>query len=218
MQHSFKSGSQIWAPFHRGLRLIASFLCTRFAIELRLISIARLIANLCENRALVLDTCSAMWTAVVQIMNTIIMHARQFLHQHSIHNLLLREHTCTSVTYLLPTPYIRIPHKFCTSFLLSDVVILPFNQNKIPYNLWTRKIIIMKLSKMKQKKRWNKKIAIKTIVYQTNTQTLIITITAWKTNKIYNQVNIVYGIHLNKTFDFSFQISKHFEIMPDYFK
>ena len=36
------------APFHKGLRLIASFLNTRFAIELRLKSIVRLIATLCE--------------------------------------------------------------------------------------------------------------------------------------------------------------------------
>ena len=35
-----------WAPFQKGLRLITSF--TRFAIELRLISIVRLIATLCE--------------------------------------------------------------------------------------------------------------------------------------------------------------------------
>ena len=38
-----------WAPFHKGLRLIASFLRTRFAIELRLmISIIWLIVTLCE--------------------------------------------------------------------------------------------------------------------------------------------------------------------------
>ena len=40
--------SNIWAPFHKGLRLIASFLNARFAIELRLISIVRLIVTLCE--------------------------------------------------------------------------------------------------------------------------------------------------------------------------
>ena len=37
---------EIWTPFLKGLRLIASF--TQFAIELRLISIIRLIATLCE--------------------------------------------------------------------------------------------------------------------------------------------------------------------------
>ena len=37
-----------WAPFHKELRLIASFLNTRFAIELQFISIVRLIATLCE--------------------------------------------------------------------------------------------------------------------------------------------------------------------------
>ena len=37
-----------WAPFHKGLQLIASFLDTRFAIELRLISIVRLTVTLCE--------------------------------------------------------------------------------------------------------------------------------------------------------------------------
>ena len=37
------------APFQKGLRLIAS--CTQFAIELRWISIARLIATLCETGA-----------------------------------------------------------------------------------------------------------------------------------------------------------------------
>ena len=36
------------APFHKELRLIANFLNTRFAIELRLISIVRLIVTLCE--------------------------------------------------------------------------------------------------------------------------------------------------------------------------
>ena len=35
-------------PFHKGLRLIASFLNTRFAIELQLISIVRVIATICE--------------------------------------------------------------------------------------------------------------------------------------------------------------------------
>ena len=35
-----------WTPFHKGLRLIAS--CTQIAIELRWISIVRLIATLCE--------------------------------------------------------------------------------------------------------------------------------------------------------------------------
>ena len=38
----------IWASFHKGLRLIASFLDTRFAIELRLISVVRLILTHCE--------------------------------------------------------------------------------------------------------------------------------------------------------------------------
>ena len=37
-----------WAPFQKGLRLIARFLNTRFVIELRLISIVRLIAILSE--------------------------------------------------------------------------------------------------------------------------------------------------------------------------
>ena len=37
-----------WAPFHKELRLIASFLNTRFAIELQFISIVRLIVTLCE--------------------------------------------------------------------------------------------------------------------------------------------------------------------------
>ena len=37
--------------FHKGVRLIASFLNTQFSIELRLISIARLILTLCETGA-----------------------------------------------------------------------------------------------------------------------------------------------------------------------
>ena len=36
------------APFHKGLRLIASFFNTQFAIELRFILIVRLILTLCE--------------------------------------------------------------------------------------------------------------------------------------------------------------------------
>ena len=36
------------APYHKGLRLIAGFLDTWIAIELRLMSIVRLIATLCE--------------------------------------------------------------------------------------------------------------------------------------------------------------------------
>ena len=39
---------QTMTPFHKGLRLIASFINTGFAIELRLISIVRLIVALCE--------------------------------------------------------------------------------------------------------------------------------------------------------------------------
>ena len=39
---------QTRAPFQKGLGVIASFLNTRFAIDLRLISIIRLIATLCE--------------------------------------------------------------------------------------------------------------------------------------------------------------------------
>ena len=43
------SKCDVRAPFHKGLRLIACFLHTRFAIELRLISIVRLIVTLCES-------------------------------------------------------------------------------------------------------------------------------------------------------------------------
>ena len=39
---------EIRVPFQKGLRLIANFLNTRFPIDLRLISIVRLIATLCE--------------------------------------------------------------------------------------------------------------------------------------------------------------------------
>ena len=42
----------ICAPFHKGLRLIASFLNIPLATELRLISIVRLFVTLCKNRAL----------------------------------------------------------------------------------------------------------------------------------------------------------------------
>ena len=47
-EEEMKTLNLIWAPFHKEFWLIASFLNTRFAIELRLISIVRLIATLCE--------------------------------------------------------------------------------------------------------------------------------------------------------------------------
>ena len=47
------------APFHKGLRLIASFLYSRFSIELRLISIVRLIVTLYE---------TGPWTIVLTIL------------------------------------------------------------------------------------------------------------------------------------------------------